>query len=215
MEETLKTGDGIIVAWQKAWNDRSFRIKTITGGLLLISFIIGFPFFFAVIEKRQGIQLDDPLLNLLPPTDVSVLTFIIIWSMTIFLWIRCFQTPAIFLVTLCSLVMLCFSRVLSISFVPLDPPAGLIPLRDPISSLFYGGPQVFITKDLFYSGHTATQFLIFLCLHQKKDKLLALASTCIVAVLVLVQHVHYTIDVLAAFVFTYVMYLLGKKIAAV
>jgi hypothetical protein len=30
---------------------------------------------------------------------------------------------------------------------------------------------------------------------------------------VLIQHVHHTIDVAAAFVFTYLIYLLGKKIA--
>jgi hypothetical protein len=89
----------------------------------------------------------------------------------------------------------------------------LIPLKDPISSLFYGGTQVFITKDLFYSGHTSTQFLIFLCLKKRNDKIVALLATCIVGILVLVQHVHYTIDVLAAFAFTYVIYLMGKKIA--
>jgi hypothetical protein len=34
-----------------------------------------------------------------------------------------------------------------------------------------------------------------------------------VGILLIIQHVHYTIDVLAAPLFAYVMYLLGSKIA--
>lgn len=213
MEATENLDQSATLAWRTAWSDKKFRIKTITGSLLLAVLLAGFPFFFEIIERRPGIQLNDPLLALLPPADVSVLTFVIIWSVTLFLWVRCVQNPAIFLVTLWSLVILCISRIISISLVPLDPPAGLIPLKDPVSSLFYGGPEVFITKDLFYSGHTATQFLIFLSLQQRKDKLIALLASITVGMLVLIQHVHYTIDVVSAFIFTYFIYRMGKWIA--
>ncbi|MES2003431.1 MAG: phosphatase PAP2-related protein [Bacteroidota bacterium] len=214
MEDRDGANKRIALAWRKAWGNRDFRLKTIIGTILLLVVILSLPYFFAIIERRQGVQFNDWLLGFIPPVDVSLLTFILIWSMTLFLWVRAIQNPAIFLVALCSLVILCYSRIVTISLIPLNPPAGLIPLKDPISSLFYGGPEVFITKDLFYSGHTATQFLIFLCLHKKTDKLIALFSTITVAALVLVQHVHYTIDVLAAFVITYFVYLLGKKVAS-
>jgi len=77
-----------------------------------------------------------------------------------------------------------------------------------LSNHFYGGK--FLTKDLFFSGHTSIQFLSFLCLQKKSDKVLALISTILVASLVLVQHVHYTIDVLAAPLFTWLSYKAGK-----
>ncbi len=103
--------------------------------------------------------------------------------------------------------------MLSISLVPLEPPSGLIPLKDPISSIFYGGTQVFIKKDLFYSGHTSIQFLIFLCLKNRTEKIVSLLATVSIACFVLIQHIHYTIDVIAAIAFTYVIYRIGKWIA--
>jgi len=100
--------------------------------------------------------------------------------------------------------------MISIIAVPLNPPDNLLELIDPISNTFYGSK--FVTKDLFYSGHTATQFLMFLCLKNKLDKLATLISTFLIGALVLVQHIHYTIDVLAAPLLTYLVFILVKKI---
>lgn len=201
------------LAWRNAWANPVFRRKTIIGSVFLVLMLSFFPLFFSVIEKRKGVVLHDFLLHRIPAYDVSLATFIIIWSMTIFLWVRCVQKPAIFITALYSLILLFLVRLITISLVPLDPPVGLIPLRDPISSLFYGGPKVFITKDLFFSGHTSTQLMIYFCLEKKKDKMLALASTLVVAALVLIQHVHYTIDVVAALLLTGIIVRLGKKAA--
>jgi hypothetical protein len=60
---------------------------------------------------------------------------------------------------------------------PAKSPGRIDPLIDPVSNLFYGGPHVFMTKDLFYSGHTSTQFMIFLCFTKKWDKRMALFSS--------------------------------------
>ena len=103
--------------------------------------------------------------------------------------------------------------MISITLLPLEPPVGLIPLKDPISSIFYGGTQVFIKKDLFYSGHTSIQFLIFLSLKKRTEKIVSLLATISIACFVLIQHVHYTIDVIAAIAFTYLIYRIGKWIA--
>ncbi len=88
----------------------------------------------------------------------------------------------------------------------------LIPLRDPISNLFYGSKNTYITKDLFFSGHTSTLCLIFLCLTKKEDKCKALVATFAVGIMVLLQHVHYSMDVLAAPPLTYLVYLIAKRI---
>lgn len=202
------------IAWRKAWANRKFRIKIIIGSIVFLGILLSFPYFFAIIELREGMVLNDPLLKLIPAVDVSALTFIFIWSVILFFLFRCIQDPAFFVLGFTSLILLFLSRMITISLFPLNPPEGLIPLIDPVSNLFYGGPHVFMTKDLFYSGHTSTQFMIFLCFSKKRDKGIALFSSIVVGMLVLIQHVHYSIDVIAAFVLTYFVYLLGKKIAA-
>jgi hypothetical protein len=213
MEDQQKTNQVIAMAWRKAWGDRRFRVKTIIGSIVFLAILISFPYFFAIIEQRKGVVLNDPLLNLIPAIDVSALTFIFIWSVIVFMFVRCIQDPSFFILSLCCMLLLFLSRMITISLVPLDPPVGLIPLVDPVSSIFYGGPHVFITKDLFYSGHTSTQFMIFLCFSKRRDKGIALFSSIVVGILVLIQHVHYSIDVIGAYVCTYLIYLLGRRVA--
>jgi len=62
--------------WQEAWQETSFRRKLITGLLVVALIAMAFPIFFQSIEKRNGIVVNDLLLNVLPPYDVSVPIFI-------------------------------------------------------------------------------------------------------------------------------------------
>ncbi|MDB5210597.1 MAG: hypothetical protein JWQ30_1424 [Sediminibacterium sp.] len=213
MEDQQTMNRTIAIAWREAWANRKFRIKTIIGSIVFLGILISFPYFFGLIEQREGIVLNDPILTLVPAVDVSALTFIFIWSMIAYFLFRCIQNPSFFMLGFCCMILLFLSRMITISLFPLNPPDGLIPLIDPVSNLFYGGPRVFMTKDLFYSGHTSTQFMIFLCFSKRRDKGLALLSSVVVGILVLVQHVHYSIDVVGAFLLTYFVYLLGRRIA--
>ncbi len=198
--------------WRIAWQLKSFRAQIISGSIILIATFCFFPFFFNAIEKRNGVVLNDWLLNWLSPHDVSVAIFIFLWAVTILLLVRVIQEPNLFILTLWAYIFLSFIRIITITLVALDPPRGLLPLIDPLSNIFYGNS--FITKDLFYSGHTSAAFLIFLCLKKKSDKIFSLASTFIIGALLLVQHVHYTIDVLAAPIFAFLCYYISKKIFA-
>jgi hypothetical protein len=196
--------------WQEAWGNAIFRKKFIISAILLLIIIFSLPSFFHYIEKREGAYLHDLILQAIPPVDVSIPTFLIIWSISGLVIVRMIQNPAFALLMLSSFTLLCIARMVSITMVPLDPPDGLIKLNDPLTSMVYGGKDKFMTKDLFFSGHTSNMFLMCLCLTKKTDKYLAFLATLAVAILVLVQHVHYTIDVLAAFFFTYIIYRVSK-----
>jgi membrane-associated phospholipid phosphatase len=201
------------ISWSDAWQEPRFRNKTIIALLLVAIILILLPTFFAFIEKREGMVLQDFVLDAIPAKDVSIPTFVVIWSVVLLVFYRIYQSPRLFLVVAYGFILMCLARVLTISLLPLNPPPGLITLKDPIANIAYGGNGIFITKDLFYSGHTGNMFLFFLCLQHKWDKIIALAASFIVGILVMVQHIHYSIDVIAAFIFTYFIYLGAKKLA--
>jgi len=196
--------------WSPAWGSQFFKRKFFVGLILCLIALACLPFFFQHIEKRNGIVLRDVVLDHLPPTDVSIPIFGMLWSMAILFAVRSIQSPLVFVTFLHGFWILTFTRIITISLFSLNPPPGLIPLIDPISNSFYG--KSFITKDLFFSGHTAAVCLFFFCFQRKIDKWIALLCTIAVGFLVLVQHVHYTIDVIVAPFFTGICYMIARKI---
>src|SRR5579871_2885985 len=146
--------------WQGAWQVSAFRRRTISGLIIIIAILSSLPVFFQYIERRQGAQLNDPVLGLLAPHNVSLPLFVVIWAISGYYIYRAAQTPQLFLNFLWAYIVLLIFRTLTITLIPLDPPTGLIPLVDPLSNFFYG--DKFVTKDLFFSGHTSTVFLLYL-----------------------------------------------------
>lgn len=196
--------------WSESLADPVFKTKLYVAiGFILLIFIT-FPFFFQYIEQRDGRVLQDIVLENLTPRNVSIPIFVFIWSMALLFIVRSIQSPTILLTYFYGFIFLSLTRFVTISLVPLNAPPGLIPLIDPISNFFYG--KSFVTKDLFFSGHTSAQCLFFLCFRRKLDRQIALFCSIAVGFLVLVQHVHYTIDVVAAPFFTILCFFVAKKI---
>jgi hypothetical protein len=197
-------------SWALAWQDRLFKKKLAIGLISLVLVLSALPVFFQVIEQKPGMAINDAVLSFLQPREVSIFIFSMLWAMTLLALFRSMKSPLLFLTAVYGFVLLELTRMITISLLPLATPPGLIPLVDPISNRFYG--KDFITKDLFFSGHTASLCLLFFCFQRKFDRIAALVCTIVVGFLVLVQHVHYTIDVVAAPFFTLLCYTIAKKI---
>jgi hypothetical protein len=193
--------------WSDAWKIPSFRWKFWVGMAVFASILTSLPFFFDAIENRNGYVFSDFILELIPARNFSIAVFFLIWSSCLLLVVRMYRDPVMMLVTLWAYNSVTLLRMACISLISLNPPAGLIPLSDPITNQFYGAH--YITHDLFFSGHTTTVFLIFLCLKKKWDRIYVLGASILLGLFLLGQHVHYTIDVLAAPVFTYAAYRLA------
>jgi hypothetical protein len=196
--------------WPVAWQQPLFRKKFILVWALILPLLAAFPVFFQHIEKREGVVLNDWLLNQISVRNVSLPVFIFIWGAALLAIIRCVKSPQTLLLLLWTYLLVSLSRMLCIWLVPLNAPPHLIPLIDPLTNFFYG--KQYITKDLFFSGHTSSVFIVFLGLKKKWDKILTLFFVVCIAVLLLVQHVHYTIDILAAPVASWLCYRLAKII---
>ncbi|MCB0597052.1 MAG: hypothetical protein H6557_21035 [Lewinellaceae bacterium] len=195
--------------WSKAWKRLRFRIGTFLSVFVLLMNWIVLPSFFQFLEQRPGALLDDPVLRILPAKDFSEAIFFLIYLSLLYLIGRSVFSPAVFIRFLTSYALLLLMRVATLYMVPLDPPEGLIPMPDPWTP-FFAGAQA-LTRDLFFSGHTSTAFLVFLSLTGKGEKAVALAVVAMIALLLLFQHIHYTIDVVAAIPFAYLCYRISKK----
>ncbi|GEJ55813.1 phosphatase PAP2-related protein [Anaeromyxobacter diazotrophicus] len=80
-------------------------------------------------------------------------------------------------------------------------------LVSPWGVFAHGSAQAYLTKDLFFSGHTATTFLLLLyAWRDRRLRWLALAAHVLVVASVLLARIHYAIDVAGAWAFTFALY---------
>ena len=196
--------------WSGAFKNKNFKLQFIITALVLAVLLPSLSYFFAYIEARQGYQVKDVILNLAEPVDVSVYTFLVIYSVAILAIIIGLPRPFLFLRAVQAYVLMLLLRLITLYFVPLNAPENIIPLNDPfIEKFFYG--QVRITKDLFFSGHVATVCLLYWVNPIKKLNLLYMAAVILVSIFIMLQRVHYSFDVLAAPVFTWLIWKLTEK----
>ena len=171
--------------------------------------ITGLSGFLDFIERRSGVILTDPVLALFTPVDVTWMTFLVIYLSVILAIIFLSQEPRRLMVAMQAYILMILMRILSMYLVPLDPPPLLIPLADPFVESLSSGT---LTRDLFFSGHTSTLFLFYLTAEGKLLRRMFLIFTLLVGFCVLIQHVHYTIDVIAAPFYSYTCYRLSMLI---
>ena len=198
-------------AWAVAWRDRSFRLRLALTVPALVAVLALLARFLTFAEARLGTVLPDPILALLPPRDLTWLTFSLIYLGLAFGVARLATEPRALVVALQAYILMVIFRIAAMWVTPLEAPPGMIPLHDPLVRLF--GPGKLLTKDLFFSGHTSTLFLLALAVPGRRSKALFLFCTAVVAVCVLWQHVHYTIDVLVAPLFAYASFRLARRSA--
>lgn len=194
--------------WKDFLSYKKSRYELIITFILLSLVLLLLTRFLLYVESRNGFSFNDPLLSLFEPIDLTWLTFLLIYGSLLTAIIYLFQKPEKLLFAIQLYTLMVFVRIIAMWLLPLNPPEKMLILVDPFVEFFGTGKT--LTKDLFFSGHTATLFILFLSADNKYLKLFFLISTIGVAVSVLLQHVHYSIDVFAAFLFTFACYSILK-----
>jgi hypothetical protein len=177
--------------------------------LALVGTLFAFTRFASWVEDRPGAVLDDPVLRWLEPRDLSVLTFAVIYlGLAVAIAVLAVRPRRIPLAVQ-TYVLLVWARMALMALTPLDPPAGLIHLDDPIVEGFGAGRV--LTRDLFFSGHVGTGMVLYLTCPVRWARWVLLAAAVAVGALVLVQHVHYSVDVAVAPMAAFAAYSLARR----
>ncbi|MBP7808656.1 MAG: hypothetical protein KA163_05155 [Bacteroidia bacterium] len=197
--------------WADSFNSKNFKTQFVLTFALLGILLFSLSYFFAFVEARAGQRVNDVILNLTSPFDLSIATFLLIYFAAFLCIITLLNKPFLFLKAVQAYFLILILRIITLTIFPLEPPEGIILLKDPfIEHFFYG--QVRITKDLFFSGHVATVCLLYLVNPIKKLNWFYLSVFILVAVFIMLQRVHYSFDVLAAPLFAWISWRLAQRI---
>ena len=197
-----------IKEWKSALSDRNFLLKLlITPGFFLVYSSITQKL-GNYVEMRKGILLDDKLLEIIPSFDFSISIFILLYSSLSIVILTHLHKPKIILRIIEMHFLVAIVRQICILCVALEPPTGIIVLRDVFLENTVYPRNSPLTKDLFFSGHVASIWLYSLCSENKMIKYYLGFATLLMSFMILSMKVHYSYDVYGAFFFTTIIYFL-------
>jgi hypothetical protein len=196
--------------WRNAWSLRIFREQFLVSIAALALALIIARLFQDYIETRSGVVFQDPVLQIISAVDLKWITYSLIYSGMLLGLISLSIYPFALLLTMRALVVVILLRIICLSLLPLDPPAHIIPLTDPFIQSTDIHP--IYTRDLFFSWHIATLSLFVYTARWRDLKIVFAAGAFVIAILLLIQHADYTIDLVAAPCFAYVSFGIAKWI---
>jgi hypothetical protein len=193
--------------WERIFKEKRFFQRFVLSVLFFVFAFYVNHLIGAYVESIDGPALSDIVLNNLKPIDFGMtpiflqrLAYVVIAICILFIW----PTKLPFALKTISFLLIVRSFCLPLTHLGL--PAGRISDEIGLSNLEF----VNFTKDLFFSGHVAFSFMGFLLFESKKVlKYFFLINSMILSFIVLAMHLHYSIDVVAAYFFAYGTYKLA------
>ena len=202
----------LIEAWKTELKNKTFRIKLILMPGLFFAYSAITQQLGDYVEMRQGIRLSDRLLDLFPTQDFSVYIFMLLYASLFTVLITHFNRPKVVLRVLEMHLFVAIVRQICILLLALEPPVGMIVLRDIFLENTVYPKHAPMTKDLFFSGHAASIWIYFLCAEKKYLKTLFFAATVLMGFMLLSMRIHYSYDVFGAIFFTTLIYVMPTKV---
>lgn len=202
----LQALQNITGAWSRAWQHKPFKYYFAFSLLLLVVSMYHNFYYLKVWQARPGMQINDLLLTHLQPRDFSLPIFLLEYSALLLVFLSLLPYPDRLARGFQMYGLVIFARTVAVYFVPLEPPKEMILLYDPIANFFLHSKDVFVTKDLFFSGHISGMVVFFFATQNRYVRICVALATCAISSMILWQHVHYTMDVLFAPIAAYIVY---------
>ena len=161
--------------WKTFFQNSKSRTEFILTIIVLIPLLISFSQFLLFVEERNGVVLNDPILSLYNPIDLTWLIFGLIYISIIFFFFNNIKDPKKVMIALQSYCLMVVFRIIAMYLTPFEAPKTLLLLNDPFVQLF--GEGDILTKDLFFSGHTGTLFLLVLLTKNRTGIVICLLAT--------------------------------------
>lgn len=190
------------------FTNKDYLLSFLYSGIMVaVSMVITFYANLYAAEKASN-SVTDIVLDNIRVYDVDLLFLygpILLWAFVVYIL---FNNPNRIPFTLKSVGLFAIVRSVFTILTHLAP----FPTHTDVS--FSGFMGYFTSgKDLFFSGHTGLPFLLALIFWDSKYlRIVFIAASFIFAAIVLLGHLHYSIDVLSAFFITYTIYRISETV---
>jgi membrane-associated phospholipid phosphatase len=193
------------------WSDSSLVVSTLTGVLFfLISLVVNYAA-STFANDRAGSNVPDLIISNIPVFNVDFIVNELALCFFFFMLIIVLLDPKTMPFAFKSAALFIIIRSVFIILTHLGP----FPERSFIDRSEFFGPFN-LGSDFFFSGHTGLPFLMALIFWEENKfvRWISLAASILFGVSVLLGHLHYSIDVFAAFFITYTIFHLSQKFFA-
>ncbi|MEI6581037.1 MAG: phosphatase PAP2-related protein [bacterium] len=192
--------------WKQKWklvlhNKEFIKSLVISFLFLFLSLIINF-FAGTYATEKASLPVTDIILSNIPVFDVDMIFIygpIVLFSFVTVLFLYNPQKIP-FIIKNIALFTVIRSIFISLTHLGPFPTQAIVTSGNFFNKFTFGG-------DLFFSGHTGLPFLMALIFWQEKSlRYIFLSASVLFGTVVLLGHLHYSIDVLAAFFITYAIF---------
>ena len=218
MEPTSTPFQKIRARYAESFSDKRFVKSFVWGfGLILISLVINY-FASLYAAERASSSVSDIILSNIPVFDVDGL---FIWGPLVFWGIMiviAFRNPKQVPFIAKNIAIFVAIRAVFITLTHIGPYPDQIPMNvfgENWIQHLTDNANFFIFSsgsDLFFSAHTGLPFLMALIYWKNRYvRLFCIAASAFFGVVVLIGHLHYSIDVASAFFISYTIFIIATK----
>ncbi len=196
-----------IQAYKLKWNDKALVFSSFSGGILFVFSLLLSNEATEFATEKAATNVPDLIISNVPVFNVSFIVNEVAMFYALFVILIAILNPKTVPFALKSAALFILIRSAFITFTHLGP----FPDHSYLNQSAFLNP-LNVGSDFFFSGHTGLPYLMALVFWNKKIiRNISLIASVIFGISVLLGHLHYSIDVFAAFFITYSIFVLAQR----